>query len=123
MSDNDAPRIAEYRKATPGGAPGPWCAYFVSWVARRAGVPLGDSGQGYANVDALWSWAQQAGRAVSAGSRPRPDDLIVWDEHVGIVERVDANGLIHTIEGNTSDQVARRVHSAAGAVGYVRLRA
>jgi hypothetical protein len=118
---NDSPRIAQYRSAVPGGPVGPWCAYFVSWVAKEAGVPLGDQGQGFASVDALWAWAQESGRAVPAGGGPRPGDLIVWNEHVGIVERVGADGTIHTIEGNTSDQVARRQHTPAGVVGYVRL--
>jgi hypothetical protein len=118
---NNSARIAAYRTATPGGPVGPWCAYFVSWVAAKAGMPLGDHGQGFASVDALWAWAEHSGHAVSASSTPRPGDLIVWDEHVGLVERVDPDGTIHTIEGNTTDQVARRVHSAAGVVGFVRL--
>lgn len=47
----------------------------------------------------------------------------MWDEHIGIVESVDGDGSIHTIEGNSSDQVARRDYGAdgGGAVGYVRL--
>jgi CHAP domain len=118
---NDSERIAHYRTATPGGPVGPWCAYFVSWVAHQAGVPLGDQEQGFASVDALWGWAQESGKAVPAGKPPRPGDLIVWDEHVGIVERVHPDGTIDTIEGNTTDQVARRQHSPDGVVGYVRL--
>src|SRR4051794_4564277 len=32
---NDSPRIAQYRSATAGApGPGPWCAYFTSWLAR-----------------------------------------------------------------------------------------
>jgi hypothetical protein len=58
---------------------------------------------------------------VPAGGVPKPGDLVVWDEHVGIVERVDPDGTLHTIEGNTSDRVARRVHPQAGVVGFVRL--
>jgi hypothetical protein len=121
---NNSSRIAEYRSATAGNpGPGPWCAYFVSWVARQAGVPLGDQGQGFGSVDALYSWAQQTGRAYTPGSgrTPQPGDLIVFHEHIGLVESVDANGTIHTIEGNSGDQVARRVHTAGDAVGFVRM--
>jgi hypothetical protein len=52
--------------------------------------PLGDQGQGFGSVDALWSWAQSSGRAYTAGSgqQPQPGDLIVFHEHVGIVEGV-----------------------------------
>jgi hypothetical protein len=121
---NDSPRIAQYRQATAGApGPGPWCAYFVSWAARQAGVPIGDGGQGYGRVDDVMAWGQRAGKALPAGSTPQPGDLIVWDEHIGIVESVGADGSINTIEGNSSDSVARRQYGSdgGGAVGYVRL--
>jgi CHAP domain len=122
---NDSPRIAQYRNATAGSAVGPWCAYFVSWAARQAGAPLGDAGQGFGRVDDVWTWAQRTGKATPAapGVKPEPGDLIVWDEHIGIVESVGADGSIHTVEGNSSDRVARRTYGpdGGGAVGYVRL--
>ena len=121
---NDSARIAQYRAAVPGGGVGPWCAYFASWAARQAGTPLGDTGQGFARVDDVWSWAQRTGRAVQGGAnaKPKPGDLIIWDEHMGIVEGVRPDGSIQTIEGNSSDQVARRVHSSSEPlVGFVRM--
>jgi hypothetical protein len=120
---NDSPRIAQYRQATAGSGVGPWCAYFVSWAARQAGVPIGDSGQGYGRVDDVMAWGQRTGKALPAGATPQPGDLIVWDEHIGIVESVGADGSIKTIEGNSSDSVARRSYGSdgGGAVGYVRL--
>jgi CHAP domain len=121
---NDAPRIAQFRQATAGSGVGPWCAYFVSWAAREAGAPLGDQGQGFGRVDDVWAWAQRTGKAQpAAAGPPQPGDLIVWDEHIGIVESVLPDGGIQTVEGNSSDQVSRRVHDATGggAIGYVRL--
>jgi hypothetical protein len=121
---NNSPRIAQYRSATAGApGPGPWCAYFTSWLARGAGVPVGDHGQGFGSVDALYAWAQKSGRAIptSSGQDPKPGDLIVWDEHIGIVESVRPDGTIQTIEGNSSDRVSRRVHHKGDAIGYVRL--
>jgi len=121
---NDSPRIAQYRQATAGSGVGPWCAYFVSWAAREVGVPIGDSGQGYGLVDDVYAWAERTGKAIPAGSgTPQPGDLIVWDEHIGIVEAVRPDGTIQTIEGNSSDQVARRTYDAGGggAIGFVRL--
>jgi hypothetical protein len=120
---NDSPRIAQYRQATAGSGVGPWCAYFVSWAARQAGVPIGDSGQGFGLVDDVMAWGQKTGKALPPGSTPAPGDLIVWDEHIGIVERVDPDGTIHTIEGNSSDKVSQRTYGSdgGGAVGYIRL--
>jgi hypothetical protein len=121
---NDSPRIAQFRQATAGSGVGPWCAYFVSWAARQAGAPIGDSGQGFGRVDDVWAWGQRTGRAMpAAGTTPQPGDLIVWDEHIGIVQSVDADGSIHTVEGNSSDRVSQRTYGSdgGGAVGYVRL--
>ena len=57
------------------------------------------------------------------GVKPQPGDLIVWDEHIGVVESVGADGTINTIEGNSSDQVSQRTYApgARPAIGYVRL--
>ena len=121
---NDGARIGQYRQATAGSGVGPWCAYFTSWAAREAGVPLGDAGQGFGRVDDVWAWAERSGKAIpAAGAVPQPGDLIVWDEHIGVVESVGADGTIQTIEGNSSDSVARRSYGGdgGGAIGYVRL--
>jgi len=121
---NDSPRIAQYRQATAGAGVGPWCAYFVSWAARQAGAPLGDAGQGFGRVDDVWAWAERSGKAMlAATAQPQPGDLVVWDEHIGIVESVAGDGSVRTIEGNSSDSVARRTYGrdGGGAIGYVRI--
>ena len=122
---NESPRIAEYRRAVQGAVVGPWCADFASWCAAQAGIPLGENGEGFQGVGALWEWAQGSGRAIPADEgSPAPGDLIVWgSDHVGIVEAVDPDGTIHTIEGNSSDEVAQRTYGPgeSGATGYVRL--
>jgi hypothetical protein len=122
---NDSPRIAQYRQATAGSGVGPWCAYFVSWAARNAGAPLGEQGQGFGSVEQVWSWAQRAGKAIPAGTQPpQTGDLIVWGgRHIGMVESVDPDGSIHTIEGNSSDRVSQRTYGpdGGGATGFVRL--
>jgi hypothetical protein len=122
---NESPAIAEYRGATAGAVPGaPWCAYFASWVARQAGEPIGEGGQGAGAVADVWSWAQNSGRAIANGPGvvPKPGDLIVFgDEHVGIVRDVLPNGQIQTIEGNYENKVAANVRSPTEATGYVEM--
>jgi CHAP domain len=122
---NESPAIAQYRTATAGALPGePWCAYFASWVARQAGEPIGEGGQGAGAVGEVWSWAQRSGRAIANGPGvvPQPGDLIVFgDEHVGIVRDVLPNGQIQTIEGNYENKVAANVRSPTEATGYVNM--
>jgi hypothetical protein len=122
---NESPAIAEYRTATAGAVPGaPWCAYFASWVARQAGEPIGEGGQGAGAVSEVWSWAQSSGRAIPNGPGvvPKPGDLIVFgDEHVGIVRDVLPNGQIQTIEGNYENKVSANVRSPTEATGYVNM--
>lgn len=122
---NESPVIAQYRTATAGAMPGaPWCAYFASWAARQAGVPLGPQGEGLGAVSEIWSWAQSTGRAIpnGPGVEPQPGDLIVFGgEHVGIVKDVLPNGQIQTIEGNYENKVSLSVRSPTEATGYVSL--
>src|SRR3954470_2248580 len=123
---NDSPRIAEYRTAVAGAGVGPWCAQFVSWAAKQAGTPLGEAGQGFQAVEGVSGWAQRTGRWTAGGTgvHPNPGDLIVWGgRHIGSVQSVDADGSIHTIEGNSSNAVSRRTYGAdgGGATGYVRV--
>jgi uncharacterized protein (TIGR02594 family) len=117
---NNSPRIATYRTATQGAYSGaPWCAYFVSWCARQAGAPIGEQGQGYGAVEQVAAWAQRTGRLVHD---PQPGDFILFGgRHIGIVESVGAGGRLTTVEGNSSDQVARRTHDVSEATGFVRL--
>jgi hypothetical protein len=121
---NDSPRIAEFRQATAGSGVGPWCAYFVSWAAAQAGAPIGEQGQGMGATIAVEEWGKRTGRALPPGQPPQPGDLIVWgSRHIGIVESVGPDGSINTIEGNSSDSVARRSYGpdGGGATSYVRL--
>ncbi len=120
---NNGTRIAEYRTATAGSAPGiPWCAYFVSWAARQAGVPIGEQGQGYGAVEQIASWAERTGRLRPPATLPEPGDLILFGgRHVGIVESVNADGRLTTVEGNHHNAVQRVERRIGDATGFVRL--
>lgn len=126
---NDAPRIAQYRTATAGSGVGPWCAYFTSWVAQQAGVPVGPNGQGIGYVPTVKQWAEQTGRYIPAGSgAPQVGDLVVFErngdgvlDHIGIVTATRPDGGIETVEGNSSDKVSARSYGPGGYAGLVRL--
>lgn len=131
--NNESPRIREYRTATAGAenTPGPWCAYFVSWLAREAGAPIGAGGNGTGYVPTLQAWGKQEDRFIEHGKgKPAPGDIVIFDwggdgvpDHTGIVEKVDANGRVHTIEGNASDTILRRTYptNTNDITGYVRM--
>jgi hypothetical protein len=125
LGSNNGPAIAMYRSAVSESAPGqPWCADFASWVAKQAGAPIGDQGQGYDAVSQIWSWAQQTGRAIPNGPGvvPAPGDLICFgDAHVGIVTGVQPNGDIDTVEGNFDNRVVNNVRGPDEATGYVNM--
>ena len=127
---NDAPRIADYRTATAGAAAGqPWCAYFTSWVAAQAGVPVGADGQGIGYVPTVKQWAEQTGRYIPAGTgSPQVGDLVVFDrggdgvlDHIGVVTGASPDGSIQTVEGNSSNAVSARSYGPGGYAGLVRL--
>jgi CHAP domain len=120
---NDGPQISVYRDAVAGAAPGePWCASFVSWAAAQAGEPLGPSGQGFDSVQDLTDWASSTGRLLPASSTPSPGDLILFgDRHVGIVEAVNTDGSLTTVEGNYANSVQYVQRSPSEATGYVRM--
>jgi hypothetical protein len=120
---NDGPQIATYRSAVAGAQPGePWCAYFVSWAAAQAGEPLGPNGQGLGSVSQIASWASSTGKLLPASATPAPGDLILFGgEHVGIVESVNSDGSLTTIEGNSGNAVARVHRSPSEATGYVQM--
>lgn len=129
MGSNDGARIAQYRTATAGSGVGPWCAYFTSWVAGQAGVPVGPDGSGLGYVPTVKQWAEETGRYIPAGSgAPQVGDLVVFDrgsngvlDHIGVVTGVSADGGIQTVEGNSSDRVSARSYGADGYAGLVRL--
>ncbi len=131
--ENSGARIVNYRRAVIGAGENPhvaepWCADFVSWAWRRAGVPLGFGGLGSDYVPDLVAWARLTRRWHWArdGYTPRTGDLIVYRSggsrrgHVGLVVKV-AGGRVHTVEGNLQDRVMRRAVKgwAPNVTGYI----
>lgn len=95
-----------------------WCDQWVDWIfyqlcdrdAAKAQEIICQSGPLGAGCKYSAQYYKQAGRYYT--SNPKPGDQIFFGnfEHTGIVEAVSGN-IITTIEGNTSNQVARRTYS------------
>lgn len=96
-----------------------WCAMFISWCARQAGISersINNSSMATCdgNTSSTDSYAFHIAKKTKDTYTPQPGDLIFFKssgtssgQHVGIVEYV-SGGYIHTIEGNASNQVIRR---------------
>jgi hypothetical protein len=110
-----------------------WCACFASYCADEAGYVktgiLPKSASCEKGGKGSWIyWLKERGLwRDAAGYEPRVGDLIFFDwggdglaDHIGIVEYVKG-GTVHTIEGNTSNMVARRTYAltSRSIKGYV----
>ena len=112
----------------------PWCCVFLWWLFREAGAPeLFYGGGRTASCGTLAAYAKRNGLFVSGNYRP--GDLVFLRfggtaiQHIGIVERVAADGSLVTIEGNTGSdsdanggQVQRRNRPLRYAAGAYRPR-
>jgi cell wall-associated NlpC family hydrolase len=92
-----------------------WCATFVSWCANECGyIDAGVIPKFAACQSQGIAWFKGRGLWQDPGYVPAPGDIIFFDwgqdgvsDHVGIVEYVEGE-VVHTVEGNTSNSVARR---------------
>lgn len=118
-----------------------WCADFVSWVYKEAGVPFTGGASGgwrQAGVENLQKWFKANQTYFNVGSQlPRPGDVAFYigsqtpDEssgrHVNIVISVDpTTNTMVTIGGNESDMVRQQTRKiqlgASNLVGFGRLK-
>ena len=94
-----------------------WCDMFVDWCflqlcgnKTKAEDMICQTGLYGAGCEWSAKYYKQQGRFFT--SDPKPGDQIFFNDyaHTGIVEKVEG-GKVHTIEGNTSNQVARRTYN------------
>ena len=110
----------------------PWCCVFLWWCFQKAGLgALFYGGEKTASCGTLAEWARGQGRFVVKNYRP--GDLVFLRfsgqaiQHIGVVERVNGDESLTTIEGNTgagSDanggEVQRRTRMPRYAAGAFR---
>ena len=93
-----------------------WCACFVSWCANEAGYIEAGIIPMFAYCPYGAQWFKDRALWQDNSYVPATGDIIFFDweqdgetDHVGIVEYVEGE-YVHTVEGNTSDSVARRTY-------------
>ena len=99
-----------------------WCACFVSWCANQCGyIDNGIIPKFSACNDGI-AWFKEKNQWIEPTDIPFTGDLIFFDwndggqdcssDHVGIVEYYDIEkNIVHTIEGNSSDECKQREYS------------
>lgn len=116
------------------GSQYPWCMVYCWFVFQEANASsLFFDGKKTALCQAALSNYRKKGKFYT--SNPKPGDLVFFKfgncvretNHVGFVEKVNNDGSIETIEGNTSDasqnnggMVMRRIRKGSSIVGYAR---
>ncbi|MFL5845529.1 MAG: CHAP domain-containing protein [Solirubrobacteraceae bacterium] len=121
LGSDRGPRVDRYFLAAhsrPGVA---WCAAFVSYVARKAGYPVGPHRRGTVSVATLTSWGIRRGFWFPAGWRtPRAGDIAIYpSSHTGFVVRTGLGGLL-MVDGNYTNAVSlHAVYEQPS--GYLRL--
>lgn len=96
----------EYYGREVSGSSYPWCCAFVWWVFKACGASnLFYGGKKTAYCPTVEGYYKKLGKWYLSG---KPGDMVLFDfshkgvaGHIGIVERVNADGSYTTIEGNT----------------------
>ncbi|MQY09322.1 CHAP domain-containing protein [Actinomadura macrotermitis] len=94
----------------------PWCDMFLAWAADKAGV-ADQAGQFASTIDHA-KWFQKQG---ALDHRPEPGAIVFFDwsgshdldqiDHVGIIEKIDSDGTLHTLEANSGDELVRKTRT------------
>ena len=91
-----------------------WCACFVSWCAEQCGYIEAGILPSFSWCPSGVQWFKDRDQWQDNTYTPAPGDIIFFDwepdgevDHVGIVENV-TDGVVNTIEGNSSDSCRRR---------------
>ena len=113
-SKNQGPGIEKYWSATSYGVAGyherlPWCAAFVSWVVKSAGVLSQDKLPNTAGAFEFQSWAKSNGIPITMSPRSvsRGDIVVFSFSHIGIATSDSSGNSFTTIEGNTDSSGSR----------------
>ncbi|AMY55296.1 CHAP domain-containing protein [Rhodococcus fascians] len=128
----------EHEKQRPGtfyaeGVDEAWCADFVSWIMKEAGMPLSNPNSGSWRIPGVYTlqeYYQQQGRFETVGNyTPSVGDVVLYDnsswvgQHTNVIVAVDGSEAV-TVGGNEAGKI--RIHtlnyeSDSGVVGFGRL--
>lgn len=112
-----------------------WCAAFVTWCCREAGIEIPDQPEGFwatmAKVDSWKYWARKNGFWRPAeGFTPRRGDIVVFEwfdgdvdlDHIGVVRGyTPGSKIIQTAEGNRHNVSVNGDRELKNVPGFIRI--
>jgi hypothetical protein len=133
---NWGPDVQKYLKSVGINFPASWCMAFVYWCFEEWENITGIPNPLIKTGGVLAEWNQIPAKFKMPApfvNPPLPGDVFIMDfgkglGHTGFVESVDADGTLHTIEGNTNDtgsregfEVCRRTRHQSLMKGFIRI--
>ncbi|THU34237.1 CHAP domain-containing protein [Niastella caeni] len=129
---NRGKQVEKYLAAVGLGPGYAWCMAFVYWCFNEASDKMARKNPLYLTGGVLDQWRRRKDQF--RGVTPQPGDVFIMDYgkgtgHTGLVEKVNEDGTIDTIEGNTNDEgsregyeVCRRKRNRSAIHGYLRFQ-
>lgn len=104
--------VKTYLKSVSITFPAAWCMAFVYWCFNEAAKHYMIANPMHKTGGVLAQYKYRKAYAISAPHLPAPGDVFIMDYggglgHTGIVEKVNSDGTLNTIEGNTNDTGSR----------------
>ncbi len=123
--------VQDYLASVGIGFPASWCMAFMYWCFKDAALQLGMKNPLFKTGGCLVQWNKSSS---FQWDEPAVGDVFIMDHghglgHTGIVEKVNGDGTITTIDGNTNDNgsregiaVERKIRKIKGdkIIGYLR---
>lgn len=129
---NWGPVVSEYLRSVGINFPASWCMAFVYWCYDKAAHNLGIENPLKKTGGVLAQWNAMPNNKINFP--PKVGDIFIMDlghglGHTGIVEAVNEDGTLTTIEGNTNDtgsregfEVAKKIRrNDKPIIGYIRV--
>jgi len=107
-----------------------WCAIFVSWCEDQCKYIAKEKAPSFALVSDGADWFMARDQWLGPDAMPSAGDLVFFDweqdgdrDHVGIVTGV-VDGMVFTVEGNSSDRCRQKRYSLDDPViyGYAKIK-
>lgn len=111
--DNKGTQVEEFQKAVDGKAvQESWCLSFVQYCVKKTDKELGGNENKLANTEHVLTLWRNTPKELRL-AQPEEGSIMCWEHykngvatglgHCGVVSKVNRNGTVDTVEGNTSD--------------------